>query len=140
MLKEARLEDLLNQLTEAVVGQKNVVVTTRIDGEVHLPARVRVAFYRVAQEAMNNVVKHGNASAIQVRLLRLQADGLLGPKSVQLIIEDDGVGFDPASVPADRMGLEIMRERVNAIGGILEINSLPGSGTVISVTWMGEFR
>ncbi len=140
VLMEARLEDLLNQLVEAVVGQKNIIVETDLEEEIHLPPRVRVAFYRVAQEAMNNVIKHARAQVVQVRLFRVSPGGELGLESFGLEIGDDGIGFDPAGVPRDRMGLEIMRERVNAIGGALEIDSQLNRGTVIRVLWNGEQR
>ena len=93
-----------------------------------LPRDAEVAFYRIAQEALNNVLKHAHASRVDVVLAA--SDG-----QVVLVIEDDGVGFDPAKVLADRagIGLASMRERAGLVGGVVNIESEPGKGTSIYV-------
>jgi two-component system, chemotaxis family, sensor kinase Cph1 len=80
----------------------------------------------VAQEALNNVVKHAHASRVDV-LLEARDD------SVVLVIEDNGVGFDPhdASVADKGIGLAGMRERASLIGGTLDVESHEGQGTAI---------
>lgn len=80
-----------------------------------LPA-IKVAFYYVAQEALNNVTKHARASHVQVTLS-------VQPEQSTLTIRDDGQGFDLASVPPEHLGLAIMRERAEAMGAILTIDS-----------------
>jgi signal transduction histidine kinase len=83
--------------------------------------------YRSAQEALHNVIKHAGARRATVRL-----DVEAGERLV-LEIEDDGMGFDPAAVPAGHLGLRTMADRVGQIGGTLEIESAPGSGTTVRV-------
>ena len=91
----------------------------------HLPRDAEVAFYRVAQEALNNVSKHAHPTRVDVILAA--SDG-----QVVLVIEDDGIGFDPSEIPAaDGFGLAGMRERAAAVGGTLQVESTPGKGTSI---------
>jgi signal transduction histidine kinase len=143
-LVEASLDDLLRQLGETVTGRKGVPVTVTVKGQCALPSNVHVALYRIAQEALNNVVKHAEASQVTVSLHRtpltqrpLQAEGMPAGQegNVELCISDDGRGFDPGCVPPDRLGLGIIRERTQAIGARLEIESRPGGGTKVVVTW-----
>ncbi len=88
---------------------------------------MQVGLYRIAQEALNNVVKHSKATQAMVTL-RLH-------ETVRLSIADNGCGFDPADVPPDHLGLKIMRERADAIGARIAIQSEPGEGTQVTVTW-----
>jgi nitrate/nitrite-specific signal transduction histidine kinase len=145
-LIEARLEDLLRQLGEAATGRTGALVHISIEGQQELPPDVHVTLYRIAQEALNNVVKHSRASKVQVELHLdfIPADGSrgdtlapehLGSRHAELQVRDDGSGFDPTSIPSDRLGLGIIRERADAIGADLRIVSQPGHGTQISVTW-----
>ncbi len=97
------------------------------EGERKLPADVQIGLYRLAQEALNNIVKHAKASQAVVTLR-------LGD-TVRLTIADNGIGFAPSTVTADHLGLKIMRERAEAIGAKLTIESEPGEGTQISVIW-----
>jgi PAS domain S-box-containing protein len=90
-----------------------------------LPIEIEEVLYRIAQEALHNVVKH--AAAQQVRL-ELGLDG----GDVRLAIVDDGVGFDPAAVGDGRLGLTGMRARAARIGAVLDIASRPGHGTTIA--------
>jgi signal transduction histidine kinase len=85
-----------------------------------------VVFYRVAQESLNNVTKHAHASRVDVLLE--SRDG-----SIVLVVEDDGIGFDPGDVAAGARGIGLagMRERAAVIGGELQIESAPGDGTSI---------
>lgn len=158
-LAEAGLGDLLRQLGEAVAGRKDVSVTVTVEGECELPSDVHVALYRIAQEALNNAVKHAQASQVEIGLhcetltpapstgLRTGpspwegegADrGRSGGLRVRLCIGDDGCGFDPNRVPPDRLGLCIMRERAQAVGARLAIESEPGHGTQIAVVWRAD--
>jgi len=87
-----------------------------------LPPEVETALYRIVQESLTNVVKHARASHVSIVLGRKGA-------SVTAIIEDDGVGFDPARAREDGLGLIGMRERVALVGGRLTVESRPGAGT-----------
>jgi two-component system NarL family sensor kinase len=84
-----------------------------------LPPRVEVALYRVCQEALTNVARHAGAGRVSVRLVAT-------PEAVRLVVEDDGRGFDPSRVDGDRQGLVGMRERVEMLGGTLDVQSDPG--------------
>jgi len=140
-LAEATLEDLLRQLGEAVTGRIGVPVAVTVEGQYDLPPEVHVALYRIAQEALNNVVKHARATEVEVSLrctsLPEATDGEQ-QEEVELRVSDDGCGFDSSSVPSDRLGLGIIRERTQAIGATLEIESEPGEGTRVSVVWTSD--
>lgn len=97
-----------------------------IGGLPPLPARVEVGLYRVAQEALANVVQHAQANSARVKLLAQ-------PSRLQLTVEDDGQGFDPEGVSGDRFGLVGLNERVRLIGAELRLQSDPGMGTRLEV-------
>ena len=85
----------------------------------------------IIREAVMNAIRHGHASRIEIR-------GLLDPKSLLFTVSDNGDGFDPLNHPgmADgHFGLQGMLERANKIGGVLDIQSAPGKGTKISLTF-----
>jgi PAS domain S-box-containing protein len=128
-LTEMDLGELLHQLAQAATArapQLEVIVT--VDGDRQISPDAQVVLYRVAQEALNNVVKHADAQHALVHLVR-RSDG------VELSVSDDGRGFDPASIPAGHLGVRIMRERVTTIGGVLSIGAEPGVGTHLRVVW-----
>ena len=129
-LAEANLNDLLKQLGEAVTGRARIPVEVTTEDAGTLPTDVRVALYRIAQEALNNVAKHSGAARATVSLSALdETDGL------RLAIQDDGTGFDPNAAGTGQLGLGIMRERAEAIKASLVITSAPGQGTTVSATW-----
>ena len=130
-LIEANTSDLLRQLAESITGRARVPVHLEAEGECELDAEVKVALYRIAQEALNNVAKHAGATEATVRFQ-------CQPGQVALAIRDDGLGFDPHGVAPDSLGLGIMRERAEAIGAELIIESQPGEGTQVSVVWTGD--
>jgi signal transduction histidine kinase len=150
-LVEAEMNELLRQLAEALRGRVRVPVTVEVDRECPLPPEVKVALYRIAQEELNNVAKHANASQVAVSLhssplsrpgkeagcegAPLSLPGRGGGVRVEMIIRDDGHGFDPHSVPPDHLGLGIMRERAEAINARLTIQSEVGRGTEVVVVW-----
>jgi signal transduction histidine kinase/streptogramin lyase len=135
-LAEADLGDLLRQLADATSGRGRVAVEVEVDGVCTLPPEVHVALYRIAQEALNNVAKHARANQATVHLECGSAAGLgEGGWVVSLSIRDDGRGFDPDEIAAGHLGLGIMRERAEAIGSCLEVESEPGRGTEIAVVW-----
>jgi two-component system, NarL family, sensor kinase len=97
-----------------------------VNGRRPLPPRVEVALYRICQEALTNVARHAEAERVTVRLIATT-------EQVQLIVEDDGRGFD-ASEAVDRHGLVGMNERTRMLGGTLDLRTRPGSGTRVQVT------
>ena len=99
-----------------------------MEGQDPLPPDVQVILYRVIQEALNNVVNH--ASATQVAVYFSSHAG-----HVALTIQDDGRGFDPAHVALGHLGLSIMNDRIQSIGGTIETISHKGNGTLIKIAW-----
>jgi two-component system sensor histidine kinase DegS len=96
-----------------------------------LPADTELALYRILQETLKNVEKHAHARHVMVHLTK-------PGKIVQLTINDDGIGFDPAQHPALRkgnggLGLLGMRERATYVGGTLTVKSVHRAGTEIEV-------
>lgn len=89
-----------------------------------LPVAIELALYRIFQDALRNVEHHARARHATVTFRRRAA-------SVQLVVEDDGVGFD--SVHRNTLGLLGMRERASYVGGALKIRSVPGAGTEVAV-------
>jgi signal transduction histidine kinase len=127
-LEHAELDSLLRQLADALTGRTQVPVTIDIEGQADPPAAVKAAFYRISQEAFNNIAKH--SSAEQATLMLRQS-----PELVDLTIRDNGRGFDLNNVAAGQMGLAIMRERAQAIGAELTIHSEPGQGAGLHLVW-----
>ncbi len=139
MLIELRSGDLYNQaldrllitLVEAARVRTQAIITTSIMDAPELPEDVTLAFYRFAQEALNNAITHAAATQINLSLLA-------EPDLVELRIQDDGCGFDPGAVSAGHLGISIMRERVAKIGGVIQIHSEPDRGTDIVITWSSK--
>lgn len=92
-----------------------------------LPPQLETAVFRIVQESLTNVRKHARARSASVTVTR--AGGRL-----RIIVSDDGTGFDPRTVPADRFGLEGIRQRARLFGGDPLISSVPGAGTTIEVS------
>ena len=130
-LTEVSIQELLRQLTEAASGRARIPIEVHIEGTSQLPSDVKIAFYYVAQEALNNVAKHARAHDVSLTL-HSYAD------RARLSVRDDGQGFDATRVTPEHLGLAIMRERTESINGILDIVSAPGVGTEIRVTWKDE--
>jgi ligand-binding sensor domain-containing protein/signal transduction histidine kinase len=141
-LVETSMEDLLRQLAEAAMGREGFPITVTVEGDCSLPPDVHVALYRITQEALHNVAKHARASRTTVSLVCARSPSPTndesGSRTVTLSIGDDGRGFDPEQIPPERLGLGIMRERADAIGAELRIQSERECGTEITVVWSGE--
>jgi signal transduction histidine kinase len=92
-----------------------------------LPAEIEMAFYRITQEALTNVIRHAQATRIDVRLEK-------DHDKLNLLIKDNGVGFDPhAKFDRNRLGLIGMQERAGMLGGNLTVESILGQGTSLKV-------
>ncbi|MBK9711732.1 MAG: CHASE3 domain-containing protein [Kouleothrix sp.] len=127
-LTEVGIGELLRQLTEATAGRARVPIVLTVEGQYQLPADVQIALYRIAQEALNNVARHAGANHVAVRLC-CKAD------QIELRISDDGHGFDPHCVAMEHLGLRIMHERAESISADLRLESQPGCGTQVTITW-----
>lgn len=123
-LEEEGLVGALQERLDAVEKRSGVQARLRVEGKIDLPPKVEEGLYRIAQEALNNALKHAAASAVEVRL-QVQ-DG-----QVILEISDNGIGFDRQADNRGGMGLANMRQRAAQLGGTLDIMSLPGQGTQI---------
>jgi len=130
-LRETTVEEALHRLAARHIEQSGP--TVRVEVADNLPPRashVEVVLLRAAQEGLTNVRKH--ASATEVRIGLSYKDGYF-----ELVIADDGVGFDP-SVCDGGYGLRGMRNRVEAAGGQLTVSSAPGQGTTLCIRLPGE--
>jgi len=115
--------------THATAVQRRTGLAIVVDAEPieRLPLATEEALYRIGQEALHNVVKHANASRATVRIGR---DG----DRVSLAVIDDGAGFEPDEVPRGHLGLIGMRQRVELVGGDLNVESQPAHGTTIAAS------
>lgn len=127
-LADISLASLLEQLRAAVLARKRLHISLQLDDTEKLSPELKLVLYRIAQEALNNIVKHAQASQVSIRLVQDSAGSTF-------MISDDGVGFDPDSHPPASMGLNIMRERAESVGAAIDIRSSSGEGTQITVTW-----
>ena len=129
-LLEANLKTLLPQLADAIQSRKRIAIELNIDEPDSLPPDVKMSLYRITQEALNNIAKHSNAT--QASVLLRHENG-----QVELMVSDNGCGFDPASIAPTSLGLGIMHERAAAINASLTISAQPGSGTSVHTRWAG---
>jgi len=127
-LMQTRLNDLIRQLCEAFIGRSRLPITLTIEGERNLPPEVQVAYYRIAQESLNNVFKYARATQVNVTLFLSRA-------VVRFEVCDNGIGFDTSTIKPTSLGMQIMRERAEAIGAAFRVASTPGSGTCVEVIW-----
>jgi nitrate/nitrite-specific signal transduction histidine kinase len=125
-LEKMGLAAALQARLDAVEGRGGLKIELQVEGTEQLPRVVQQELYHIAQEALNNVLKHADAQHVRVQL-RFSAEGAC------LEVQDDGAGFDTANPPKGRMGLAGMRERAQKIGAELEIASAPGRGTRVSL-------
>lgn len=134
-LQDAQLEVLLTQLAEATSGRIRKDVDLKITGQAILPDEVKIGFYRIAQESMNNIVKHAEADKIEISLACENDTGSGQCNKATLTIVDNGCGFAEEQRFADHFGLNIMKERAEAIQAVIKIESKINCGTCISLVW-----
>ena len=125
ILQANGLSTALQARLEGVEGRVGIETEFRGDGVGRLPLDVEEGLYRIAQEALNNVLRHAHAHHLLVSLHQVN-------DTVVLEVADDGVGFDPATVTERRgFGLRGMEERAARLGGKLTVHTSPGNGTTI---------
>jgi len=145
-LTETRLEVLLQRLTQGISGRIRADIQVHIEGEAVLPTDAKLVFYRIAQEALNNMSKHSGADKVEIELRSVPAFSSKKRRkeefvqqhfsqSVFMLIRDNGRGFDPESVLGEHLGLGIMQERTANKQFTLSIWSQPGIGTEVSLHW-----
>ena len=142
-----RIRDVMSDLRPSVLDDYGLMAAIRWLGEriskrtgltIHvegqdtkgdLPSETEITLFRIAQELLTNITKHAKATEVSIRL-----DSMDG--KVQFVISDNGVGFDPTAlnqIAESRWGLLNVRERTDAIDGILTIVSRPGQGTRVVI-------
>jgi two-component system, NarL family, sensor histidine kinase DevS len=130
-LRPAALDDFglvpaLERLRDTTTEQGRIAVelTSDLDDRRRLPAEIETALYRIVQEALTNVLKHAEATRVTIRLK-------LHERFVELVVQDNGAGFDPNAVRDGGLGLVGMRERVALLGGRMMVDSSEGAGTML---------
>ncbi|MGC9395921.1 MAG: GAF domain-containing protein [Anaerolineae bacterium] len=127
-LKRVGLVRALQQRLDTVERRAGIEATLTVDGNVELPARLEEELYHIAQEALNNALKHAAATTIAVSITANE-------QYIALEIHDDGKGLHLDTVSAEGgIGLSSMHERAEKLGGTLTITSVPGQGTTVNVT------
>ena len=124
-LEAEGLVPALEKQAAAVEARHRIQVKASLGGEPAAPLDSKEALYRIAQEALHNVVKHARARKATIKLE-------CATGKIALTISDDGVGFDAKGDFPGHLGLRSMRERATSVGGTLEVESSPGRGARIS--------
>ena len=130
VVDKAGLRDALRALAEEMARTAGLEVRVAApDANVAVPPALGLAAYRIAQEALRNVVKHSGAPRADVALEA-------GPGGLTLRVSDAGKGFDSSVAhPEDGLGLIAMRQRAEAVGGRVTLQSRPGGGTTLTATF-----
>lgn len=124
-LQEKGLATALTNHINLYRRRQGIDVTLSLEGDERLAPEVELCLYRVAQEALHNVAKHARATQVQVSYT-------VRPDQAELVIEDNGIGFDPGTESGGQsFGMLGMQERLAEVGGRLSISSVPGQGTRI---------
>jgi signal transduction histidine kinase len=126
-LEHTGLVAALHERLAAVEGRADIKARLLADEKIDLSLEKETMLYYIAQEALNNIMKHADAKSVTVYLKKRKT-------SVALEVVDDGHGFDPELIGRGGMGLKIMQERAAKLDGKLKIASVPGRGTTITVT------
>jgi PAS domain S-box-containing protein len=128
-LLNVNLTTLLTNLIDSGRARTNADLIFQCQvGDLLLPYQVKLAYYRIAQEAMSNAIKHGKPKNINCNLSE-------NNQILEMTIHDDGIGFSVDKTLDDHFGLKIMRERADLAGVELIISTQPGSGTSVKVCW-----
>src|SRR5258707_5558410 len=123
------IEGLVAALSKQVAvlrARYKLIVEAALGAEPDLSLEMKHTLYRIAQEALNNIVKHARASMVTLQLAEQDHE-------IIFEIRDNGRGFDPAGPFPGHLGLRSMQERVTKVGGALTIESVPGHGTLVGV-------
>ena len=125
-LEEEGLMGALQKRLDSVEQRSGVKSELHVDGEVKLTRELEEGLYRIAQEALNNSLKYSSAKKVMIHMT-------FKDETVEMIVSDDGVGFDSESILIKGgIGLTNMKERAAKLGGSLAVSSTPGKGTKIT--------
>ncbi|MFM1655270.1 histidine kinase [Brevibacillus sp. B_LB10_24] len=125
-LQDRPLREAVTDLLEELTQKHPINITWELEEIEDLPSGIEDHLFRILQEALSNTLRHSQADKIEVKLFTLR-------EQVRLRVSDNGIGFDPDDEKLTSYGLHSMRERVNEIGGSLDIISSTGTGTQIEV-------
>ncbi|MGB6473991.1 MAG: ATP-binding protein [Candidatus Sulfotelmatobacter sp.] len=130
ILDDLGLVPALQFLTEGISNRADLSIEIQSSLKCRYAPNIETAVYRVIQEALTNVTKHARAKSVRIQLNKID-------KHLHCVVHDDGVGFDAPSVLSSKkrngLGLVGIRERLNAVGGALQIDSMVGQGTELLV-------
>jgi len=130
LLDDLGLVPAIDFLSEGIAKRSGLRISFRSSNVKRLPPPLETVLYRVVQEALNNVAKHARATSVKIRL---RSSG----KIVHCSIADDGLGFEsrePSAGPKERgLGMLVIREKLQPLGGTVKIISAPGQGTTLLV-------
>jgi signal transduction histidine kinase len=126
--KNENLPVLLKELVKSIGVKSKIPISVEVVKKYGYPYNIELSFYRIAQEALNNVAKHSCATKANLILKSL-------PDKISLDVVDDGTGFDPKDTSTKNLGLIIMNERAKIIEASFDVESSPGKGTKISVVY-----
>lgn len=126
--KNEDLGEHLKDLVKSMGIRTKIPISVEIDKKYGYSHRIEVSFYRIAQEALNNIVKHSSANKAKLVLNSFSS-------KITLDISDDGIGFNTQNNYSESLGVIIMKERAKMIGAFLEIKSSPGKGTKILLAY-----
>lgn len=129
-LDKMGLVEVVREMARELGGRAGLTVEIREKGfSRRLPANLETAVYRCIQEALTNTVRHANAGRVDIELVKRK-------REVSAVVRDDGKGFDPVQIKqyAASTGLAGIRERVNLLGGKLQVDAAPGEGARLSIT------
>jgi signal transduction histidine kinase len=130
-LVDTQLDDLLNAVINTLIGNANIEAVIDLDSPVQTQPVVQIAFYRIAQEALTNIIRHADARHALIQLVDDE-------EMLRLCISDDGQGFNVSEVRSGHYGLANIRSRADSIGAICRITSDIGHGTTIEIEWKKE--
>ncbi len=123
-LESEGIVEALSRRAAAISGRHELQIETHLCDEPDMSLEAKEALYRIAQEALHNIVKHAHADHCELSLFEHQG-------TIVLEVRDDGTGFDTSSTFPGHLGLHSMRERVIHLGGTLEVHSIPAEGTLV---------
>jgi len=126
--KNEELGELLKELVKFMGIKSKIPISVEIVKKYGYSHRIELSFYRIAQEALNNIAKHSYATKAKLVLKSLS-------DKITMDIDDDGVGFNPKDTTHENLGLIIMKERAKIIDASFDLESNPGKGTKISVIY-----
>jgi signal transduction histidine kinase len=125
------LGKLLEPLVVAFQARTRAEINLEVVEDCQLPEEIKINFYRITREALNNIAKHAEASHVHIHLV-------CHTDEIFLKVTDDGRGFNPEHIHPGHLGVDIMREHAQNIGAAIQIKSKTGEGTSIIVSWSNE--